>query len=141
MADKRSASVVERKWLRVLGTLNEFQGRLFVAEKASELGRGGVSRLARLTGMSRSTIVEGIQELSGSGAVSVPPEGRLRRAGGGRKRSTEVHPGLERAIERIMEESTAGGDPMSTLKWTTSVSPSTTRFTAMVKCNFWRKPR
>src|SRR5713101_3867586 len=113
MADKRSASVVERKWLKVLGTLDEFQARLFVAEKASASGRGGVSRLARLTGMSRSTIVKGMQELSGSGAVSVSPEGRLRRAGGGRKHSTEVDPALERALERIMEESTAG-DPMST---------------------------
>jgi len=123
MADKRSASTVERRWLKVLGTLNEFQARLFVAEKASELGRGGVSRLARLTGMSRSTILKGLQELSGSGAVSVPPQGRLRRAGGGRKRSTEVDPGVERALERIMEESTAG-DPMSTLKWTTKSTRS-----------------
>jgi hypothetical protein len=123
MADKRSASVVERKWLKVLGTLNEFQARLFVAEKASELGRGGVSRLARLTGMSRSTILKGMQELSGTGAVRAPAEGRLRRAGGGRKRSAEVDPGLERALERIMEESTAG-DPMSTLKWTTKSTRS-----------------
>jgi transposase len=123
MADKRSASVVERKWLKVLGTLNEFQARLFVAQKANELGRGGVSRLARLTGMSRSTILKGMQELSGSGALSVPPEGRLRRAGGGRKRSTDVDPGLERALQHIMEESTAG-DPMSTLKWTTKSTRS-----------------
>jgi hypothetical protein len=123
MADKRSASVVERKWLKVLGTLDEFQARLFVAQKAGELGRGGVSRLARLTGMSRSTILKAMQELSGSGALRLPAEGRLRRAGGGRKRSTDVDPGLERALERIMEESTAG-DPMSTLKWTTKSTRS-----------------
>lgn len=123
MADKRSASVAERKWLKVLGTLNEFQARLFVAARASELGRGGVSRLARVTGMSRSTIAKGMQELRGSGAVKIPGEGRLRRAGGGRKRSTEVDPGLERVLEQLMEESTAG-DPMSTLKWTTKSTRS-----------------
>jgi hypothetical protein len=94
MADKRSASVAERRWLKVLGTLNELQARVFVAQGAGELGRGGVSRLARLTGMSRSTILKGMQELSGSGALSLPPEGRLRRAGGGRKPSAEVDPGL-----------------------------------------------
>ena len=33
------ASDAERRWLRVLGTLNEAQARLYVAEKALELGR------------------------------------------------------------------------------------------------------
>ncbi len=118
MADKRSASVAERKWLKVLGTLNEFQARLYVAQRASELGRGGVSRLGRLTGMTRPTILKGMRELGVSGPVSVPAEGRLRRVGGGRKRSEQADPGLARELERIMEESTAG-DPMSLLKWTT----------------------
>ena len=49
-------SPAERGWLRVLGTLNEAQARLLVAQKALELGRGGISRLAQLTGMSRPTI-------------------------------------------------------------------------------------
>jgi len=39
--------------VRVLGTLNEYQARLFVAEKALQLGRGGISHLSQLTGMSR----------------------------------------------------------------------------------------
>jgi len=43
----------QKAWLRVLGTLNEYQARLFVAGKALELRRGGVSVLSRLTGMSR----------------------------------------------------------------------------------------
>ena len=36
----------------VLGTLNEYQARLYVAEKALAFGRGGITRLASLTGMS-----------------------------------------------------------------------------------------
>ena len=118
MADKRSASVAERRWLKVLGTLNEFQARLYVAQRASEAGRGGVSRLARLTGMTRPTILKGMRELGVSGPVSVPAERRLRRVGGGRKRSEQADPGLAKELDRIMEESTAG-DPMSLLKWTT----------------------
>ena len=39
----------ERTWKKVLGTLNEYQARLFVAEKALELGCGGIAHLARLT--------------------------------------------------------------------------------------------
>ena len=46
----------EKLWMKVLGTLNEYQARLFVAERAVDLGRGGISHLARLTSMSRVTI-------------------------------------------------------------------------------------
>jgi hypothetical protein len=37
--------------------------RLFVAEKAGQLGRGGISHLSQLTGMSRVTINQGLNEL------------------------------------------------------------------------------
>ena len=57
MATKARLPETERHWLRVLGTLNEAQARVFVAQKALEEGRGAVSRLARLTSMSRPTIL------------------------------------------------------------------------------------
>src|ERR1022692_3063970 len=41
----------ESRWLKVLGTLNEYQARLFVADKALDQGRGGISRLSELTGL------------------------------------------------------------------------------------------
>src|ERR1700730_15615977 len=75
----------ERTWARVLGTLNEYQARLFVAEKALQLGRGGISHLSQLTGMSRVTITEGVRELI-SEKVRGPGEGRVRQPGGGRKK-------------------------------------------------------
>jgi hypothetical protein len=106
----------ERRWLKVLGTLNERQARLYVAQKAVEHGRGGISRLARLTGMSRPTIMKGIAELSGRGPLP-SEEARIRRPGGGRKQIEEVDPAIVEEINRILEESTAG-DPMSSLKWT-----------------------
>jgi hypothetical protein len=46
----------------VLGTLNELQARVFVAQRAVQEGWGGVSRVARLTGMSRPRILKGIAE-------------------------------------------------------------------------------
>ena len=107
----------ERRWLRVLGALNEAQARLFVAERALEMGRGGISRLSKLTGMSRLTIYKSAAELRGKGRLVVAEAGRIRRAGGGRKRVEEVAPGIRRELTRIVEESTAG-DPMSLLKWT-----------------------
>ena len=44
----------EKRGLKVLSTLNEYQVRLFVADKALDWGRGGISRLSQLTGMSRT---------------------------------------------------------------------------------------
>src|SRR5215831_10747261 len=38
----------ERRWLRLLSTLNEFQARLFAADKAWDQGRGGISRMSEM---------------------------------------------------------------------------------------------
>jgi hypothetical protein len=116
MATARTSDA-ERHWLRVLSTLNEAQARLYVAEKALELGRGGISRLAELTGMSRPTIYKGAAELQAKRGVLAAEVGRIRRVGGGRKRVEEVDPTMKKALTQILEETTAG-DPMSPLKWT-----------------------
>ena len=112
-----SASPTERRWLRVMGTLNEYQARLFVAEKALEIGRGGTSRLSKLTGMSRVTITSGLTELRGGKRLRVAGAGRVRAPGGGRKKVEEADLALQRRLKAIVEETTAG-DPMSPLKWT-----------------------
>jgi hypothetical protein len=52
----RSVSGAEKRWLKVFGTLNEFQARLFAADKALDLVRGGISRLSVLTGLSRTIV-------------------------------------------------------------------------------------
>jgi len=106
-----------RCWLRVMNTLNEYQARLFVAEKALEVGRGGASRLSRLTGMSRVTITSGVAELRGGKRLRAAGVGRVRARGGGRKKVEEADPTLQRRLKAIVEETTAG-DPMSPLKWT-----------------------
>ncbi len=117
MATSRKVPDSERHWLRVLGTLNELQARVLVSQKDLEEGRGGISRLSRLTGMSRPTIMKGIAELKSKASLPPAEMGRVRKSGGGRKRVEESLPGLKRALARIVEERTAG-DPMSHLKWT-----------------------
>lgn len=117
MATKARVPETERQWLRVLGTLNEAQARVFVAQKALEEGRGAVSRLARLTGMSRPTILKGIGELEAEQLPSRPEAGRVRDVGGGRKRVEDMDPHVKRVLARLVEASTAG-DPMSYLLWT-----------------------
>ncbi|MHC4093184.1 MAG: ISAzo13 family transposase [Planctomycetota bacterium] len=107
----------ERRWIKVLSTLNEAQARWFVADKALDLGRGGISRLSRVTGMSRTTITKAIGELRGRGALMPAATGRIRREGAGRKRVEESDPEVTKLIVEIVEETTAG-DPMSLLRWT-----------------------
>jgi hypothetical protein len=107
----------EKIWMKVLGTLNEYQARLFVAERALDLGRGGISRLARLTGMSRVTITQGVKDLSSAARLRSASLGRVRNPGGGRKKVEDGDPALRARLKEIVEETTAG-DPMSPLKWT-----------------------
>ena len=68
-----------------------------------------------VTGMSRPTIVKGMKELREQKELGSAE--RIRKPGGGRKRLEERDPAFESALERIMDENTAG-DPMSLLRWT-----------------------
>jgi hypothetical protein len=65
--------------------------------------------------MSRPTILKGIREIKEGKRLKESE--RVRALGGGRKPLEESDRGFARALERIMEENTAG-DPMSLLRWT-----------------------
>lgn len=77
--------------------LNERQWRLYVALEAKKQGYGGISRVARATGTTRTTIQKGIAELE-RGEVYVGGE-RARSVGGGRKRLTVHDPTLVADLE------------------------------------------
>ena len=94
--------------------LTERTRRLWAATEARALGYGGIAKVERATGVSRSTIARGLRELE-SGETLGP--GRTRRAGGGRKRATERDPSLLVDLEALVEP-TASGDPDSPLRWT-----------------------
>jgi hypothetical protein len=117
MIRSESRSPQERRWLRVLGTLNEFQARLFVASQALDQGRGGISRMSALTGMSRTTLTKAAAELTSRRKLEPGAGGRIRAAGAGRRRVEETDQHLRAELTRIVEETTAG-DPMSALRWT-----------------------
>src|SRR6266700_600402 len=79
----RSAEATEhRKLNRALSGLDEKHARRILGLLAEKEGHGGIARLSRVTGMSRTTILQGQRELVGNDPV---PEGRVRRPGGGRK--------------------------------------------------------
>ncbi|MFD7446956.1 ISAzo13 family transposase [Streptomyces sp. NPDC059909] len=94
--------------------LDERQRRLAVGAEARYLGHGGIRLVARAAGMREGTVSRGVAELESGDA----PLGRVRRAGGGRKRVTDLDPGLRPALLALVEPDERG-DPMSPLRWTT----------------------
>ena len=103
----------------VLGPLlDERTRRLWAAAEARSIGRGGVTRVAEATGMSRGTVRAGLKELD-SGEPASPRPARLRSPGAGRKALSERDPGLVSALERQLDPLTRG-DPMGPLRWTCS---------------------
>ena len=95
--------------------LDERGRRLVAANEALALGRGGVTAVAKASGLARSTINRGIKDLQSGNDTG----GRIRRPGGGRKSAVEQKPGLPAALEALIEGAIRG-DPCSPLRW---VSP------------------
>jgi hypothetical protein len=79
------------KFKAIWPLLDERTRRIMAANEALGLGYGGVSIIRRVCGLSRKAITKGIGELQ-EGVC--PPEGRIRRAGAGRKKLTETDAGL-----------------------------------------------
>ncbi len=76
-----------RRMVDFYNTLSEKDARRFAALEAQRLGRGGVPYLADLFGCGKRTIERGITELDH--LTDDPAAGRIRRPGGGRKKSVE----------------------------------------------------
>lgn len=97
--------------------MDERMRRQWAAAEARELGRGGVSLVARACGMSRTTITAGLRELNLPLFQRQAEAMRVRRPGGGRRPLAETDPELLTALERLIDPATRG-DPMSPLRWT-----------------------
>jgi DDE family transposase len=93
--------------------LGERDRRLWAASEANAAGRGGIMAVSAVTGIARSTIGRGLEEL-GYGKDQFP--GRTRRPGGGRKPKTETEPGLLDALDDLVQSATRG-DPEAALLW------------------------
>jgi hypothetical protein len=99
--------------------LDERMRRLVAAAESAAIGYGGVSVVARATGVSRRAITEGMKELSRPKASreAGPPQFRVRRKGAGRKRAVDKDPNLREDLDRLVDPATRG-DPESPLRWT-----------------------
>ena len=104
---------IQNKYFHLYLLLNERQRRFWAGTEASVLGWGGIGIVSVSTGLSRTTVSKGVQELQNKKLL--PPD-RIRKEGGGRKRSEDLDPTLKSDLLRLVSPDTRG-DPQSPLRW------------------------
>ena len=103
---------IKLRWETLGCKLDERGQRLFAANEVQAAGHGALKIVSEITGLARSTINRGEDDLD-EGPL---PEGRVRRRGGGGKPLSERDPTLVSDLQRLAEPATMG-DPMRPLKW------------------------
>lgn len=106
--------LIKQRFANLEPFLNERLRRLYAANEAQALGYGGISAVARATGVSRQAIAKGLKELAAPDAATAM---RIRRPGGGRKRTVSKDATLLPDLEQLVEP-LSRGDPESPLRWT-----------------------
>ncbi|MDZ4841030.1 MAG: ISAzo13 family transposase [Hyphomicrobium aestuarii] len=116
---------IQQRWDDLHHSLDERGRRLFAAAEVRAAGYGGLAVVADVTGLARSTINRGEDDLD-AGSL---PKGRVRRKGGGRRALRDADPALVDALRARVEPATLG-DPMRPLTW---VSKSLHKLAAELK--------
>ena len=97
---------IRYRWETVGHRLDERGRRLFAAAEVRTAGWGGLAIVADITGLARSTINRGEDDLCAEPLA----KGQVRRAGGRRKAVSEIDLELVPELKRLVEPSTLG-DP------------------------------
>jgi hypothetical protein len=105
---------IRKRFELLASLLDERAQRLLVGAEAACVGYGGVSLVSRATGVCREAVAEGVKDVTEPERL---PKGRIRREGGGRKRTVLKDPTLQTDLESLIEPMTRG-DPESPLRWT-----------------------
>jgi hypothetical protein len=113
LRDEELEAAIVMKYSALASALDERGRRLWAAAESRAIGYGGDALVSAATGLARDTIRKGRWEIE----RGVTPTGRIRRAGAGRPSVKKSQPGLESALERLVDPLTRG-DPMSPLRWT-----------------------
>ena len=94
MREPPAVTRLRRKYRVVAPELDERRRRQWAAAEAREIGYGGVSVVARATGLARSTIHAGLRDVRASRRQRVRAAERIRRAGGGPAAADDERSGL-----------------------------------------------
>jgi hypothetical protein len=104
---------IRTRWDAVGSKLDERGRRLFAAGEVRTAGWGGLAVVSRITGLARSTINRGEDDLDDDKPLT---KGQVRRAGAGRKAVAVSDPELVPALKRLVEPATLGS-PVRALLW------------------------
>ena len=108
-------TTVRTKFVALSPVMDERMTRLWAGAEADAVGDGGIALVERATGLSRTTIRAGRDELR-AGVTAEDVVG-ARRPGAGRPRIEDTTPGIVDALETLVDPVTRG-DPESPLRWT-----------------------
>jgi hypothetical protein len=102
---------IRQRWESIGSKLDERGRRLWAAGEVQAAGHGALQVVSRITGIARSTINRGEDDLD-EGPL---PDGRVRRKGGGKPLSAR-DPTLVDDLKRLVEPATLGS-PVQPLRW------------------------
>ena len=112
-----SEGEIKQRFSQLEAWLDERTRRLWAAAESAAHGRGGISLVARASGVSRRAIAVGLAELRKKPDRSQRRRLPIRQKGGGRKKASLKDPNLLVDLEKLLEPVTRG-DPQSPLRWT-----------------------
>src|SRR2546426_8653677 len=101
-------AAIRRRFRLIERHLDERLRRLVAAAEVAAAGAGGVSAVARATGVSRRAIRAGAKELKARGAAALAP-GRGRRPRGGRQRTIDPEPPVGAGLGKMIQTTTPRG--------------------------------
>ena len=104
---------IKAKYDSLCFCLTERSRRLWCASEATSYGYGGVRAVFLATGIAKTTILRGTEELKSSKKLS---GNRMRNSGGGRKSLKDINKNLLKDLDFLVSPSTCGS-PESPLIW------------------------
>lgn len=107
-------TTLKSKYGSILPLLTEKQRRIYLSIEAEYFGYGGVTKVSKLSGVSRVVITKGKKELKTTKKELIESS---RKKGGGRKKVVDKHPEIKAELKNIIEPHTRG-EPESPLLWT-----------------------
>ena len=110
---EKLVSDVRDRYNRISGSMNELSKRLWAGNECISIGHGGIGIVSSATGMARDTVVHGRNDVIAKKNAGK----RIREKGAGRKKSVDIIPGLQKALQGLVNPATRG-DPMSSFLWT-----------------------
>ena len=97
-------------------SLSEKDRRRFAALEAIQLGHGGTRYIAKVLGCDPQTVKDGMRELKQ--LPDDPAGSRVRKPGGGRKKTEDKHADLTHQVQETIKNRTAGDPMRQNVVWT-----------------------